>query len=541
MALKYLYVPSGYKAGTAYGVLPNDSTADFDNFSRPSFATRTNKDGLLETYQTFGNNLVTNGDFATDSNWAKGDSSITISGGKANFTNTSNGHTLRQDDFLTAGKRYEVSFTVSNYTEGSVRVGRPFVTPSVNSNGVHTVTGIAVASSGGSDDLQLQNLGTTTLSIDDVSVKEIALNVPRIDYSDGGCPSLLLEKGKTNIATYSENTLSWSANPSNWGGTRTSNALISPDGRKSADLISVIQPSGVYIPSMNVNQGSTYSSSVYAKHISGTSTLKFALTSNFYGGTDTFEAGIEVDLSDGSIISNTIGEFANVKVIDVGNGWYRLCIQNHVARATGTANVVCYARDTAFMEYSIWGGQVEIGSTCTSYIPNLNQGMTTRNTDVGNYAANFDGMNSSEGVIEARFKAFAITESSRITLGTNVNGDDHNRLSIGHYINGGVVKPIIIIVYDGGGTEVVEYQGVSMPSSFNIFEYNTYKFKFKAGNNELKINGELVALNNTMANLDFSFGGVLESVSLNQFGNSTANRFYGGVKHIKVYDSITDF
>ena len=48
MALKYLYVPSGYKAGTAYGVLPNDSSADFDNFVRTTNATRTNKDGLLE-------------------------------------------------------------------------------------------------------------------------------------------------------------------------------------------------------------------------------------------------------------------------------------------------------------------------------------------------------------------------------------------------------------------------------------------------------------------------------------------------------------
>jgi len=543
MALKYLYVPSGYKAGTAYGVLPNDSTADFDNFSRPSFATRTNKDGLLETYQTFGNNLVTNGDFATDSNWVKSSSSITILGGKANFTNTSNGNTLRQDNFLTAGKRYEVSFTVSNYTEGSVRVGRPFITPSVNSNGVHTVTGIATAvGTGGSDDLQFQAIGETTLSIDDVSVKEVALNVPRIDYSDGGCPSLLLEKGRTNIAKYSENTLSWGLNDSNnWGGTRTANVVVSPDGRKSADLISVIQPSGVYVPIMNVTAGTTYSSSVYAKRISGTSTLKFALTSNFYGGTSTSEKGIFVDLSDGSIMSNTIGEFANAKVIDVGNGWYRLCLEGHVARATGTATVTCYAQDTGFMKYSIWGGQVEAGSICTSYIPNLYEGTTSRNTDAGNYAANFDGMNSFEGVLEARFKAFDTDVSNRITLGTNVNGDDHNRLAIGYTISGGVIKPFVIIVYDGGGAEVVEYQTVSMPSSFNIFEYNTYKFKFKAGNNELKINGELVALSNTMANLDFSFGGVLESISLNVFGSSTSNRFYGGIKHIKVYDSITDF
>ena len=57
-----------------------------------------------------------------------------------------------------------------------------------------------------------------------------------------------------------------------------------------------------------------------------------------------------------------------------------------------------------------------------------------------------------------------------------------------------LLKPFVIIVYDGGGTELSEDQTVSMPSSFNIFEYNTYQLKFQAGNNELKINGELVDL-----------------------------------------------
>ena len=48
MALKYLYVPSGYKAGTAYGVLPNVAAADLD-FVRSTTATRINADGLIET------------------------------------------------------------------------------------------------------------------------------------------------------------------------------------------------------------------------------------------------------------------------------------------------------------------------------------------------------------------------------------------------------------------------------------------------------------------------------------------------------------
>jgi hypothetical protein len=41
-------IPSGYKSGTLYSVVPNTADGDFD-FSRGSTATRVNKDGLIET------------------------------------------------------------------------------------------------------------------------------------------------------------------------------------------------------------------------------------------------------------------------------------------------------------------------------------------------------------------------------------------------------------------------------------------------------------------------------------------------------------
>jgi len=43
-----VHIPSGYRSGTLYNVLPNNSDGDFD-FSRGSTATRVNKDGLIET------------------------------------------------------------------------------------------------------------------------------------------------------------------------------------------------------------------------------------------------------------------------------------------------------------------------------------------------------------------------------------------------------------------------------------------------------------------------------------------------------------
>ena len=95
MALKYLYVPSGYKAGTAYGVLPNVSAADL-TFGRASNGSRINKDKLIETessnvprldysggscptlfteVQT--TNLLTYSENFTDSDWVKSNSTVT--------------------------------------------------------------------------------------------------------------------------------------------------------------------------------------------------------------------------------------------------------------------------------------------------------------------------------------------------------------------------------------------------------------------------------------------------------------------------------
>ena len=55
-------IPSGYKDGTLYNVLPNNATGDFD-VTRGSLATRVNKLGLIEPVGTLGADVVLNGDF----------------------------------------------------------------------------------------------------------------------------------------------------------------------------------------------------------------------------------------------------------------------------------------------------------------------------------------------------------------------------------------------------------------------------------------------------------------------------------------------
>ena len=74
-------IPSGYKDGKVYSVLPSNGDGDF-TFSRGSNATRVNKDGLIETMplEVSDTELVTNGGFDTDSDWIKA-VNWTISGG----------------------------------------------------------------------------------------------------------------------------------------------------------------------------------------------------------------------------------------------------------------------------------------------------------------------------------------------------------------------------------------------------------------------------------------------------------------------------
>ena len=59
-----LLTPTAYDDGSILSVKPIDGSGDFD-FTRNSSATRVNSQGLIEDMQTFGGNLVTNGDFLT--------------------------------------------------------------------------------------------------------------------------------------------------------------------------------------------------------------------------------------------------------------------------------------------------------------------------------------------------------------------------------------------------------------------------------------------------------------------------------------------
>ena len=192
-----LLTPTAYDNGSMLSVKPENGDGDFQ-FQRNSAATRVNAQGLVENVQIIspelvsngnfsqigteevlngdfsqeGSELVTNGDFATDSDWTKG-TGWTIENGQAVGLNATGN--LSQSISFTNGKTYKITFEVSNYTSGQVRLQtNEQNSVVVSANGIYTeyltMTTDSSLIFNGIDGNPFNG------SIDNVSVKEVGQN-----------------------------------------------------------------------------------------------------------------------------------------------------------------------------------------------------------------------------------------------------------------------------------------------------------------------------------------------------------------------------
>lgn len=131
-------------------------------------------DGSWSHVSKLGTNGVSNGTFDSDTVWAKG-TNVTIGSGVATWTSSASGNRLSQSFSFVAGTIYKVVYTVSAFTEGGVRVlfeGGTTVTGTTRTaNGTYTEYLTAVT---GNVSLFFRCVGTTTLSIDNVTVQALA-------------------------------------------------------------------------------------------------------------------------------------------------------------------------------------------------------------------------------------------------------------------------------------------------------------------------------------------------------------------------------
>jgi hypothetical protein len=233
----------------------------------------------------------------------------------------------------------------------------------------------------GSGDLDVVRATTATRVNSDGLIEEVAINVPRIDYTGGGCGSLLLEPQRTNLFNFSEqfDNAYWDK----FSATITANTAISPDGNLNADTIN-----GAGRIDKNIAATGTMTFSVFAKSGTG-SVIRLNVFDNVT------DRGSSFNLSTG-VAFNTYGS-PSVSVVNYGNGWYRL-IMTTTNAATSNCQIHMDTATTAF----IWGAQLEQGSYPTSYIPTV-AAAVTRNADQVNKTGISSLIGQTEGTLFADF------------------------------------------------------------------------------------------------------------------------------------------
>jgi len=552
-----LMVPSATKEGKLYSQLPTDGSGDF-TFTRATSATRVNEEGYIE--KGYENTLLGSND------WARDDSSYTITGGEAGYDGTNDAWLVNKlaaayfskDALVLAGV-----MTISFFAKAG-SLDRIFVFIGGDAARFDLTNGDAFSAGGAtvSQNIELVS-GTTdwyrcsivinktgtqnflikpqnssnqdvtgTIYIQDGMLNQglvaypylettttpvyggLQADQPRLDYSGGAtCPSLLLEPSRTNLVTNSEYIPSFSIG----GGAIISLAnVINPQGTLSSYQVTSIN-NGSRIQQTIGPQGNNF---VYSGFFKGTGVATRLRIANNLGN----EIRYDIDANGIFTIQSTTS--TNYGIEDYGNGWNRIYFETTTSSASNNFLQVYPDSNDGNGSIYVWGLQVEQGSYPTSYIPTY--GTTqTRLEDVCNDAGDASTFNSSEGVLYFEGERLSLLGDKR-TISIS-DGSVNNYL----YIQFQGVSNTIRIFY-----KTIEFGQVLLLNHnlSNELGLNKYAFRWSNNNFSLWINGtkELEQLNGSTATssvfseLNFALG--------NGFDD-----FYGNVKQVLTFNTaLTD-
>ena len=483
---------------------PTDPTfaLDFDTiatdftFARGSEATYVDAQGLIKSTNEIGEELVVNGDFATDTDWAK-NGTVTISGGTANFNNSASGNNVLQPVTLPSGKQYIATYEITSITDGkfSIYVGGVLSGNQNNQVGVYT----EVFTSIGVNQVYVRARGTTTGSIDNVSVKEYttATNTPRLDYSTGA-EAFLLEPQSTNLVTQSNDFDTQSKS----NVTVTSDAIISPDGSLNADKLVEDSSNSSHYLRINTTSANPSVISVFAKK--GEETKIFI-------GNASFSQGVLFDLNLGVIESGSNGT-----IEDFGNGWYRCSFYridlNSWQYISLRGNFTTYQGNGVNGVY-LYGLQLEQQSYATSYIPTSGTSVTRNQETCINATPE---INSEEGVLYAEIAALADEGHKYISLS---DGTTLNRVTIELY----PAPNVLVARLTSNNVQ----QAFLVATNINKENYNKIAIKYKENDCSFWVNGVKVATDTS----------VVTPIGLSKlsFNDGNVSEFFGNTKDIQVY------
>ena len=258
------------------------------------------------------------------------------------------------------------------------------VTPTVYNAG--TLFGIVPTDpSSNNADFTVTRATTKTRTNSAGLIETIAINVPSIDYSLGGCPNILLEPQRTNLFVRSEEfntTPAWSSIL----GSVTANATISPSGSMDADRFTGDGTLGSHrvAQGVSITSGSAYTISCYVKKDTCDFFQFYFTSANFLS-----QAFANFDVNNGVLGTLGVNSITS-SITDAGNGWYRCSMtSNAISSSTSVSmNLALIPTATSSRSFNnelttslfLWGAQIEVSTYPTSYIPTTSA-TVTRNAD----------------------------------------------------------------------------------------------------------------------------------------------------------------
>jgi hypothetical protein len=523
-----IVTPNGYKEGKLYSVIPSDGSGDL-SVTRATTATRVNSAGLVELVpynlfqysQDFTNGIYTPNNITATANQTTAPDG-TLTADKLTEDTSNSIHRIVQSATGTG------TYTISYYVKANGRTRVAIFTPPTDV-GFNLLTDEVVNIGYGTSGASIENVGndwhriSLTFSASgsascyiglmnnsnqvtytgdgtsgvyawgaqlvegstakDYQKTETRLNIPRLDYSNGTCPSLLVEPQRTNLATYSQQLDQWSAARL----TITANDAISPDGTQNAEKLecNLTTTGGSYIGRATGTQATGYYTiSTFAKK--GNNGFVAVL---LYDAGGTNFGGALANLNDSTIALISTGNYSNQSctIENVGNGWFRIsytCNKTNGsyllnAELYGAASSGDFLNATAGQYNYLWGAQVEAGAYGTSYIPTTSASVT-RNADIISKTGISSLIGQTEGTIFCEVLQMGGNTIVPFQLSDTTNS---NRAQIEI---SGVGAPLCVVSSGGVNTAVIT--GSYLP--FN--QYHKIAVTYKANEFKLYVNGALV-------------------------------------------------
>ncbi len=295
----------------------------------------------------------------------------------------------------------------------------------VTPNGTKASKLYAIKPFDGSGDLVVTR-NTTATRVNSIGlIENVAVNVPRLDYTNSNCPSVLIEQQRTNLQTYSEDF-------SNGvyikvGASVSTNSTNAPNGTLTADKLTEDTSIGLHTMAIVANQaiGGDYTFSVFVKANGRT---KFQLAEAFSIG-----GFIDFDLTNET--ATTTAPAKNGKIEKFADGWYKCSATwTFVSGATtvlymnllNSLGIASYLGD-GVSAMNFWGSQIELSSHSTSYIPTTIASVT-RNKDVISKTSASSLIGQTEGTIYSEIKVSKLLGSVSRYIFHLSDGSADNRI-----------------------------------------------------------------------------------------------------------------